>query len=128
MDKNKIIASSFLALLTFSVPTLADDTPDDTPSPSNVSLTVSIDNNKDYTGRPHTPVRLPMIALSNHTLYLYSGCDNTTIEIVVEDEMVVYSTPVAEGTETIELPNTLAGTYEIRITRGMFVFTGEIEL
>lgn len=30
--------------------------------------------------------------------------------------------------ETIELPSTLAGTYEIRITRGMFVFSGEIEL
>lgn len=77
---------------------------------------------------PRTPILIPTIILDNHTLYLYSGCDNTTIEILDEDEMVVYSASITEGTETIELPSALIGTYEIHISRGMFVFTGEIEL
>lgn len=77
---------------------------------------------------PKLPLLIPSIALDDHTLYLYRGCDNTTIELVDENDMVVFSTLVAEGTETIELPASLTGTYEIRIIRGGITFVGEVVL
>lgn len=100
------------------------------PEGCQIVLRVSIvkDGNVGNPIYPRTPILIPTIILDNHTLYLYSGCDNTTIEILDEDEMVVYSASITEGTETIELPSALIGTYEIHISRGMFVFTGEIEL
>jgi len=78
--------------------------------------------------RPRTPVLIPIVAQDNHTLYLYSGCDNTTIELYDEDETLVYTTYVPEGTEQITLPSSLAGVYELRIIRGSITFVAEIEL
>lgn len=64
----------------------------------------------------------------NHTLYLYSGCDNTTLELYAEDETLVYSTYIPEGTEQIDLPSDLTGVFELRIIRGSITFVAEIEL
>ena len=78
--------------------------------------------------RPRTPVLIPYVALDNHTLYLYSGCDNTTLELYDEDETLVYNTNIPEGTEQITLPNDLTGVFELRIIRGSITFVAEIEL
>ena len=78
--------------------------------------------------RPRTPVQVPVVSQSGHTLYLYSGCDNTTIELLDVNGQVVYTTDVAEGTETLTLPASLTGTFELRIIRGSFTFVGEIDL
>ena len=77
---------------------------------------------------PRTPVVPPTVGISAHTLYLYSGCDNTEIVLVDENETEMYNTSVLEGTTQIQLPSTLQGTYELRILRGQYVFYTEIEL
>ena len=65
---------------------------------------------------------------NGHTLYLYSGCDNTEIVLIGENETEVYSTYVLEGTTQVQLPSVLQGTYELRILRGQYMFYTEIEL
>ncbi|MCI5451316.1 hypothetical protein MR532_05605 [bacterium] len=45
-----------------------------------------------------------------------------------EDGQTVYSVYVEPGTESIGLPEELAGSFEIRIIRGSLTFVGEIEL
>lgn len=77
---------------------------------------------------PRTPVMPPTVGINGHTLYLYSGCDNTEIVLIGENETEVYSTYVLEGTTQVQLPSVLQGTYELRILRGQFMFYTEIEL
>jgi len=77
---------------------------------------------------PRTPVMPPTVGINGHTLYLYSGCDNTEIVLIGENETEVYSTYVLEGTTQVQLPSALQGTYELRILRGQFMFYTEIEL
>ena len=77
---------------------------------------------------PHVPVRVPTLYICGHTLILGSGCDNTTFELYAEDETLVYSTYVPEGTEHIDLPSDLTGVFELRIVRGSITFVAEIEL
>ena len=77
---------------------------------------------------PRTPVTAPVVAQDGHTLYLYSGCDDTTLSLVDEDDEELYSTNIAEGTTQLVLPSSIEGTYELRIQRGQYVFYTEIEL
>ena len=77
---------------------------------------------------PRTPVMPPTVGINGHTLYLYSGCDNTEIVLIGENETEVYSTYVLEGTTQVQLPSVLQGTYELRILRGQYMFYTEIEL
>ena len=77
---------------------------------------------------PRTPVMPPTVGINGHTLYLYSGCDNTEIVLIGENETEVYSTYVLEGTTQVQLPSALQGTYELRILRGQYMFYTEIEL
>ena len=93
-----------------------------------VELTVSYDGNKDEPTRPHSPVQKPQIMFDGHTLYLISGCDNTTIVLRNEDEQIVYTEFVTPWTESVELSENLSGTYELRIIRGSITFVGKIDI
>ena len=86
-----------------------------------------IDYNQD-TPYPRSIARAPQIGQFGHTLLLYSGCDGCTIELRDEDGQTEYSVYVEPGTESIGLPEELAGCFEIRIIRGSLTFVGEIEL
>lgn len=93
-----------------------------------VPLKLREDPELGYSNYPKSPIQIPAIAIDGHTLYVIDGCDGVEIELVGENGLVVYSDIVAEGEDTIVLPATLTGTYEIRIIRGSFTFVGEIEL
>ena len=82
----------------------------------------------DDTYYPKSPVIPPVIDISGNTLFIYSGCDNTTLELYAEDETLVYYTYIPEGTEQITLPDDLTGMFELRIIRGSITFVAEIEL
>ena len=71
---------------------------------------------------------MPTIVQSGYTLYFYSGCAGSILQIRDEFETVVYSTQITDETDEIILPYTLSGTYEILIIRGGITFGGEIEL
>ena len=77
---------------------------------------------------PKAPALPPVVALDGHTLYIISGCDDTELSLVDENDDEAYSTIVLEGTTMITLPEWLQGTYELRILRGQYMFYTEIEL
>ena len=93
-----------------------------------VTLTKVNDDDFGSQGRPRTPVNFPLVFINGHTLYLYDGCNNTTIEIKNEEGLVVYSTFVAEGTESLSLPAALSGAYTLCIERDNIIYVGKIEL
>ena len=77
---------------------------------------------------PKSPVTSPVVAQFSHTLYIISGCDDTTLSLVDEDDDEAYSTTILEGTTMLVLPEWLQGTFELRIQRGQYIFYTEIEL
>ena len=78
--------------------------------------------------KPKAPALPPVVALDGHTLYIISGCDDTELSLVDENDDEAYSTIVLEGTTMITLPEWLQGTFELRILRGQYMFYTEIEL
>ena len=57
----------------------------------------------------------------------FAFVSNMSAQTTEQDE-VVYSTFVAEGTTTIVLPSTLSGDYEIRFVGDTYYYYGYIEL
>ena len=82
-------------------------------------------------GYGHAPVRPPYISISDHFLFFWDACE-FTLYIKEEDEngdeQVVFTTYVPEDETEVSLPDWLAGTYTIEVTRGSLTFVGEIEL
>ena len=77
---------------------------------------------------PKSPVSSPSIIQSGHTLYIISGCDDTELSLVDENDDEEYSITILTGTTMITLPEWLQGTYELRILRGQYMFYTEIDL
>ena len=77
---------------------------------------------------PKSPVSSPSIIQSGHTLYIISGCDDTELSLVDENDDEEYSITILAGTTMITLPEWLQGTYELRILRGQYMFYTEIDL
>jgi len=45
---------------------------------------------------PKAPVQPPVVALDGHTLYIISGCDDTELSLVDENETEAYRMPQLE--------------------------------
>jgi len=74
-----------------------------------------------------SPILTPVFYQDGYTLTASSYTVGSTVELLDEDDNVVFSTYIyIEG--DIQLPTTLAGTYTIEVTRGSMTFIGEIEL
>ena len=74
-----------------------------------------------------SPVLIPSLYIDGYTLTAGDYTLGSTIQLLDEDDNVVFSTYVAiEG--DIQLPATLSGTYTIEVIRGDITFVGEIEL
>ena len=86
------------------------------------------DNGVGGEPRPKSPVQMPTVVEDGYTLYFYSGCAGSTLQIRDEFETVVYSTAITDDTDEITLPSTFSGTYEIRLIRVSNTFVGDIEL
>jgi hypothetical protein len=76
---------------------------------------------------PHrNPVEVPEVSLDGHTLTFYTSCLGCTLRLVNEEDEVVYTTIITS--DTLVLPSTLEGEYEIQIIQGQWCFYGWIEL
>ena len=74
-----------------------------------------------------SPIVVPTFYLDGYTLTASDNTVGSTVELLDEDDNVVFSTYVyIEG--DIQLPTTLSGTYTIEVTRAGQTFIGEIEL
>lgn len=97
----------------------------------NIALNVSVqwENPTNYPQPlPKSPIQVPSVSLENHTLYFDTPCDGCTLNIVDENDVVVYTLVIPTGTTSLVLPSTLSGDYTIQIIRGYYLFYGTINL
>ena len=78
---------------------------------------------------PRVPsFQIPTVFLDGNTLYFDTPCDGCTLQLVDEDDFVVYSVTIPAGSTEWELPETLSGEFVLQIIRGRYCFYGWIEL
>ena len=78
---------------------------------------------------PHKgPVQIPEVSLDDHTLYFFTPCDGYTLNLVDENDVVVYTIVIPTGTTSWVLPATLSGEYELQLISGNYCFWGMITL
>jgi hypothetical protein len=120
MNKKRfILLSLMMAMLPFtSVHVNAD--------PVEIPLQVGIDD--PTLGIPDThrgPVLVPEVAIEDYTLYFDSSCFGCTLRLVDENDNVVYTTIIIG--DTLVLPSTLSGEYELQIIFDDCYFHGVVE-
>ena len=79
--------------------------------------------------RPHkSPVLAPTIYIDGNVLTFETPCDGCVLQLVDENDDVVYTTIIPAGTTTLTLPSDLEGTFELQIIDGEWMFYADIEL
>lgn len=78
---------------------------------------------------PRTPVSVPTVLQDDHTLYI-TGVNGDYILQLETASGVAYSVPIqgSTGSDTVVLPSSLSGTYELCLYSGCYCFSGEINL
>ena len=78
---------------------------------------------------PRAPQRPLMVEFDNYTLSFGYGFDEVvTVELLDEDEDVVYTIWLVPGQTSLVFPSTLSGEYTIRLTAGSVYYIGVIDL
>ena len=71
---------------------------------------------------------IPEVYLDGNTLSFDSTIEGCTVQLLDEDETVVYSSVISVGQTTLVLPSTLSGEFELQIVSGDITFYCYIEL
>ena len=79
-------------------------------------------------GGHKSPVCVPIVYQDGNVLTFETPCDGCTLQLVDEDDDVVYSIVIPAGTTTLVLPATLSGTFELQIIRDNWLFYADIIL
>ena len=79
-------------------------------------------------GIPKSPILVPEVSLDDHTLYFFTPCDGYTLNLVDENDVVVYTIVIPTGTTSWVLPASLSGEYELQLISGNYCFWGMITL
>ena len=90
-----------------------------------VNLTYE-DPNYNQDNPQRNPIQIPEVDLYGHTLTFYTSCLGSTLRLVNAENEVIYTTVITS--DTLVLPSTLEGEYEIQIIQGQWCFYGLIEL
>ena len=128
--KKKLLTIVAIACMAFSAPTSAFADGD----PEQVDLEVSIWDPTTQNGGIHkapprpSAVHIPIVFLDGFTLYFDEPCSGCTLQLVDEDEEIVYAVALPNGTTEWELPELVSGEYKLQIIRGRYCFWGWIEL
>lgn len=77
---------------------------------------------------PKSPVVAPTVYIDGNVLTFETPCDGCVLQLVDEDDDVVYTIVIPAGTTTLVLPATLEGTFELQIIDGEWMFYADIEL
>jgi hypothetical protein len=77
---------------------------------------------------PRTPMLTPSASLDGHTFYINGGHADFVVQLLDEDNNVVYQTVMPSDVSSIVLPSTLSGTYQIQLLWGDWMFYGWIDL
>ena len=85
-----------------------------------------VDPTGPFTNPHRSPLLVPEVDLSGYTLTFFDSCVGCTLRIVNTEDEVEYTTIITS--DTLVLPSTLEGQYEIQIIQGEWCFYGDIEL
>ena len=77
---------------------------------------------------PKSPILAPTVYIDGNVLTFETSCDGCVLQLVDEDDDVVYTIVIPAGTTTLVLPATLEGTFELQINDGEWLFYADIEL
>lgn len=127
MKKNVLTILAIVCMASVS-PIFADETGEQ------IELQVSIlDPTTPHGGPRKAPprpsaVQIPTIILDGFTLYFDEPCSGCTLQLVDEDDEIVYSVVLPNGTTEWELPELASDEYKLQIIRGRYCFWGWIEL
>ena len=113
-----------LAYMAPSIQVSADNSTEES-----IDLEVTIYDPTGNLGGVHKgPVQIPEVSLDDHTLYFFTPCDGYTLNLVDENDVVVYTIVIPTGTTSWVLPSTLSGEYELQLISGNYCFWGMITL
>ena len=115
----------FLFLCIFAMPAFFLSLSAQSPIPLKIGR---IDPTNPVLPRPKSPVLAPTVYIDGYALTFDTPCDGCTLQLVDENDVVVYSIIIPAGTTTLYLPSYLEGTFELQIICGEWLFYGEIEL
>lgn len=90
--------------------------------------TGKIDPTKPWPGNPKSPVLAPTVYIDGNVLTFDTPCDGCVLQLVYEDDEVVYTIVIPAGTTSLVLPSTLSGTFELQIIDGEWMFYADINL
>lgn len=92
-----------------------------------INLQVRYDDPTLGEHNPHrSSVSTPDVYIDGYTLTFDESCDECTLRIVNDEDEVEFTTVIMSN--TVVLPSTLQGEYEIQIIRGNYCFYGDVEL
>ncbi|MBQ6202760.1 MAG: hypothetical protein IJK46_01535 [Prevotella sp.] len=88
-----------------------------------------IDHSTVMPGGSKSPIRPLTATLEDHTLTFYSSFGEITpVELLDEEDNVVFTDCLVPGQTSLVFPDTLSGEYTIRLTVGSIYYIGVIEL
>ena len=73
-----------------------------------------------------SPVEPPYVWQEGYSFTFDESCLGCTLRLVDESNTVVYTTVITS--DTVVLPSTFSGNYELQVIRGIWCFYGFIEL
>ena len=114
-------------LLAFMAPSVQVSA--DNGTEESIDLEVTIYDPTGNLGGVHKgPIQVPEVSLNDHTLYFFTPCDGYTLNLLDENDVVVYTIVIPAGTTSWVLPATLSGEYELQLICGNYCFWGMITL
>ena len=77
---------------------------------------------------PKSPIQIPVVYLDGNVLTFDAALEGYTVQLLDEDEAVVFSDFIEENQTSLVLPSTLSDMYELQIVCGDIIFYAFIEL
>ena len=94
-----------------------------------VPLTIKTTNPSDIRDPPaRGPIYIPTVYLDGNVLTFDEAIEGSTVQLLDEDDTIVFSDFIEENQTSIVFPTTLSGTYELQIVMESIIFYCEIEL
>ncbi len=86
------------------------------------------DNNQGEHNNPKSPILIPEVYLNGNVLTFDEALEGTTVQLLDEDDTIVFSDFIEENQTSIVFPTTLFGSYKLLILCSNITFYCEIEL
>jgi hypothetical protein len=79
-------------------------------------------------GQPKSPDQPPVVYFEDYVLLFEVGHPDYVLQLVDENNVVVFSSVIPSGTTMFQLPTTLEGEYQIQLIQGNILYWGIIIL